>query len=95
MPPASSCSWLLDFGSIIDLTMNSISPVSPLDARRMCSSSERFIRAKNHHPFVLWHENGERAALPHPGGVLPAVFQHLDYAFGATPLDDIYGKPIY
>lgn len=78
--------WLL-------MTMNSVSPVAPLAARRMCSSSERFIPAQNLHPLVLGHQDGERAALPHARGIFTPVFQHLDDAFDATPCNDIEPLP--
>src|SRR5437870_9259518 len=57
----------------LPMTMNSVSPVTPLDARRMCSRSERFIPAQDALPLVLRHDDRERAAMPHAKSVFAAV----------------------
>src|SRR5438034_93277 len=47
----------------LPMTMNSVSPVVPLDARRMCSRSARFILCENPRPLILWHEHCKAVAL--------------------------------
>src|SRR6266699_527710 len=64
----------------LPITMNSVSPVTPLDARRMCSRSERFIPAQDAHPLVLRHDDGERIAMAHAESVFAAVGEHFQDA---------------
>src|SRR5437762_10939522 len=73
----------------LPITMNSVSPVTPLDARRMCSRSERFIAAQDLHPFVLRHNNCERAAVSHAEGILAAIGQLLKHALQTTRADQV------
>src|SRR5437667_9801443 len=74
------------------MTMNSVSPVAPLDARRMCSRSERFITAQDAHPLVLRHDDRERAAVPHTKSVFTAVRQRLEHPGQTARMDEI--KPL-
>ena len=69
--------------------MNSVSPVRPLDARRMCSRSERFIPAQNAHPLVLRHDDRKRAAVPHAESVLAAVGEFFQDARQTTRTDQV------
>ncbi len=74
------------------MTMNSFSPVMPLDARRMCSRSERFILAQNSHPRVLRHNDRERATVPHAESLISAIrkfvqdARHTTRAYQIEPL---------
>src|ERR1051325_11843605 len=81
----------------LPMTMNSFSPVTPLDARRMCSRSERFILAQDAHAFVLRHEDCERTALSHSHGVFTAVGKPLQHSRQAARLDEVvpFGESIF
>src|SRR5580704_10051547 len=59
----------------LPMTINSVSPVTLLDARRMCSRSERFIPAQNPHAFILGHDDRKRAAMLHSEGFFAAIYQ--------------------
>ena len=46
----------------------------------MCSRSARFIVGENPPAFVLGHDDGKRAALPHPLPLFAAVFERCQHA---------------
>src|SRR5574341_1124955 len=68
-------------------TMNSVSPVMPLDARRMCSRSTRFMAAEDLHALVLGHQQCKRACMAHASGILAAVLQDGEDGFHPAGLD--------
>src|SRR5205814_1503278 len=70
-------------------TMNSASPVTPLDARRMCSRSERFIFPQDAEALLLRHDDSEGTVLPHPAALLRPVAQGFQNASEAAGFDQI------
>src|SRR6266581_3998954 len=73
----------------LPMTINSVSPVMPLDARRMCSRSERFIATQDAHPLLLRHNDCKWAAVPHAKGVLAAVGQLIQDASQAARANQV------
>ncbi len=74
----------------LPMTMKCSSPVVPLDARRMCSRSARFISFENLPPLLLRHQQRKGAALAHPGRVFAAILQHPQHTGHAFPANHVH-----
>ena len=77
----------------LPMTMNSVSPVAPLDARRMCSRSERFISAEDPRTLILRHEDGKRTRVPQAHRLLAPVGQEVEHSSQAVVPDQVQPFP--
>src|SRR5579862_1815599 len=71
----------------LPMTMNSISPVRALDARRMCSRSARFIALENFGALLLRHDNRKGRAVTQPARLFSCITQDLENTSKSTLID--------
>src|SRR6185369_10352778 len=69
--------------------MNSFSPVIPLEARRRCSRSARFMAAKDLQTLILRHQGGKWARMAQARAVLTSVPEDGEDSVHPARPDDV------